>query len=91
MEGGFDFGALLDALAKRVAVEVRLELQGNGTPLRPRLLTVEQAANYLGRTKDAVNHMIAAGKLPTVKSDRRRFVDVIDLDHWIEDNKQNGI
>jgi excisionase family DNA binding protein len=90
MTDGFNFDVLLDALAKRVAVEVRAELERDG-PLRPRLLSVEQAAAYIGRTKDAVNHMIAASKLPTVKSDRRRFVDVMDLDRWIEDHKQRGI
>ena len=56
-----------------------------------RLLTVEQAATYPGRTKEAIQHMVANGKLPTVRSDRRVFVDVLDLDAWIEDNKQRGI
>ena len=52
-----------------------------------RLLTVEEAAAYLGRTKEAVQHLIAAAKLPVVKSDRRVFLDIRDLDIWIEQNK----
>jgi hypothetical protein len=31
--------------------------------------------------------MIAAGKLPTVKSDRRVFLDIKDLDQWIDQAK----
>ena len=54
------------------------ERQDGGT-VRPRLLTVEQAAIYVGRTKEAVQHMVSSGKLPTVRSDRRVFIDVQDL------------
>jgi len=53
----------------------------------PRLLTVEQTAVYLGRTTDAVQHLAASGKLPTVRADRRIFFDRQDLDEWIKDNK----
>jgi excisionase family DNA binding protein len=50
-------------------------------------LNVEEAAVYLGRTKEAVQHLIAAGKLPVVKPDRRVFLDIRDLDQWIEQCK----
>jgi excisionase family DNA binding protein len=55
--------------------------------VRQRLFTVEDAAHYLGRTKKAVQHLIASGKLPTVKADRRVFLDRKDLDEWIERGK----
>lgn len=32
--------------------------------------------------------MIHAGKLPTVRSDRRVFLDRFDLDQWIGDHKK---
>lgn len=87
--GGFDMDALMDALANRVADEVcaRLSERSTGATVKPRLMTVEQAATYLGRSKEAVEHMIASGKLPTVRSDRRVFLDIRDLDRWIEENK----
>jgi excisionase family DNA binding protein len=87
--GGFDMNALMDALAKRVADEVcaRLSQGSTGAAVRPRLMTVEQSAAYLGRSKEAVEHMLAGGKLPTVRADRRVFLDVRDLDRWIEQNK----
>lgn len=63
----------------------------SGATITPRLLTADQAATYLGRTKEAVQHMIFEGKVPTVRTDRRVFIDIKDLDAWIEDNKQDGI
>jgi len=87
-------GLNLDALIERMAEKVAARLQNTdqrasvGGEVRPRLLTVEQAAVYIGRTKDAIQHMIASCKLPTVRSDRRVFIDMRDLDAWIEGNKR---
>jgi len=52
--------------------------------------SVEQAAVYLGRTKEALQHLITSGKLPVVRADRRVFLDVRDLDEWVERNKTTG-
>jgi hypothetical protein len=35
--------------------------------------------------------MISSGKIPTVRPDRRVFIDVEDLDSWIREHKQAGI
>jgi len=59
--------------------------------VKPVLLTVEQAAAYLGRTKEAVQHLIAERKVPVVRADRRVFLDARDLDQWIEQNKERGL
>jgi excisionase family DNA binding protein len=90
---GFSLDALLERMAEKVAERLQNGDQGGSAngEVRPRLLTVEQAAVYIGRTKDAVHHMIAGGKLPTVRSDRRVFIDMRDLDAWIEENKQRGL
>lgn len=55
--------------------------------MKRRLLTIDEAAGYLGRTSCAVREMIWAGKLPSVKIDRRVFLDLNDLDRLIERNK----
>jgi excisionase family DNA binding protein len=86
---GFNLEQVLDSLAEKVANRLQ-EATANAaaSAIRPRLLTVEQAAAYIGRTKEAVQHMISSGKLPTVRSDRRVFVDLEDLDRWIREHKQ---
>jgi excisionase family DNA binding protein len=89
MSPAANFDTLLDAFSDLIAAKLgaRLAESGPGTKTTRRLMTVEDAAVYLGRTKEAVQHMIAAGKLPTVKSDRRVFLDIKDLDQWIEQAK----
>ena len=89
LSDGFNIEALLDELANRLADKIRVKLasDGGGVAVRPRLMSVEHAAVYLGRTKEAVQHMIAAGKLPAVRADRRVFLDVRDLDRWIDECK----
>ena len=79
--------ALLDVLAQAVADKVASKLQQQPVSIGPRLLTIDQTATYLSRTKEAVQHLVASGKIPTVRSDRRVFIDVRDLDSWIADNK----
>ena len=44
-----------------------------------RLYSIDEAADYLGRTPGAVREMIWAGKIPAVKFDRRIHVDARDL------------
>lgn len=52
-----------------------------------RLLSVEEAASYMGRTTDAFRQLIHRGKVPVVRIDRRVQVDRQDLDRLIEGNK----
>lgn len=52
-----------------------------------RLMSLETAADYIDRTPEALRAMIAAGKVPVVRADRRMQLDVRDLDAWIERNK----
>jgi excisionase family DNA binding protein len=92
MQNGFEFESLIDALAKRVAAQVRAELtDDSASTFRPRLLTVDQAATYMGRTVEAIQHMVASGKIPTVRLDRRVFIDVRDLERLIEDGKTGAV
>ncbi len=86
-----NFDGLAESMAELIAEKVAKRIADSGTaPVRPRLLTVDQAATFLGRTKDAIQHMVSAGKIAVVKSDRRVFLDVRDLEAWIEANKQQG-
>jgi excisionase family DNA binding protein len=90
MASEFSFDVVIDAVAAAVAEKLRSSQPGTNVgsvPVQPRLLSVEQAAVYLGRTKPAIQHMIAEGSLQTVRADRRVFLDKEDLDRWIEKNK----
>ena len=89
MIAGFNLEELLDVLADKIAHRIMRE-DCPSASIRPRLLTVEQAAVYIGRSKEAVQHMVSSGKMPTVRADRRVFVDVEDLDGWIREHKQAG-
>ncbi len=78
---------IFDELAESVAAKVAERLGKCGSGVRQRLLTVEQAAEYLGRSKDAIQHMIAHGKLHASRVDRRVYLDIQDLDLLIEQSK----
>ncbi len=81
----------VDALLNNLADRIVERLEGRLNAARPaqtsRLLTLEGAATYLSRTVPAVRHLIAQGKLPTVRIDGRICLDVRDLDRAIEDAK----
>jgi excisionase family DNA binding protein len=76
----------LDLLAEKMVAKQEERQWRNGPPAR-RLLSVEEAADYLGRSPAAVRHMIQSGKLPAVRIDRRVAVDIRDLDRLIEASK----
>jgi excisionase family DNA binding protein len=81
------FDRFLEALAEKLASRLSQE----PSRLYPRLMTVDQAAVYLGRTREAIQHLVGSGKVPTVRSDRRVFLDRLDLDKWIDDNKTGWV
>ena len=83
----FSFDRLLELLAEKLASKLSQE-PGR---LYPRLMTVDQAAIYLGRTREAVQHLVNSEKVPTVRTDRRVFLDRVDLDKWINDNKTGWV
>lgn len=58
----------LDALADAIAVRVAARLNQSE---EPRLLSVNEAAAYIGRSPKALRHMIATGSLPVVREGAR--------------------
>jgi excisionase family DNA binding protein len=81
----------LDGLAKAVASEVaailRPEIARLVPSVQPALLTVKDAAVYLGRSEQAIQHLIFEKQLPVVRFGRRVHLDRKDLDAFIEKNK----
>jgi excisionase family DNA binding protein len=84
--------ALTAQFAQQITAAVKSDLQTQramispGT-LQPRLLTAEQAGVYIGRTEQAVRHLIFQRDIPTVRNGRSVHLDRKDLDRWIENNK----
>lgn len=89
MADGFNIEALIRSLIKDTVAETVALLARDGAtmPVKRRLLSVEEAAVYMGRSEEAMQHLIASGRIRTVRIDRRVFVDLRDLDKLIEDYK----
>ena len=56
--------------------------------MEKRLYTVKKAAVYLGRTDWGVRGLIWRGRLPEVRDGRKIYIDIKDLDRYIERNKR---
>jgi excisionase family DNA binding protein len=85
-----DFDEMVDRLAALIAVRVQSRIgvstTGRGR-VAVRLLTVKEAADYIGRTEQAVQHLIHKKELMVVRRGRRVHLDRSDLDQWIDANK----
>mgnify|MGYP001769584139 CR=1 FL=1 len=63
--------------------------QGIRSPLGKRLYTLKEAAEYLGRSVWGVRELIWSQVIPVVKQhgERKMYLDIKDLDSFIEKNK----
>jgi excisionase family DNA binding protein len=57
-------------------------------PLNKRLFDLKEAAVYLGRPVFSVRTLIWSGALPRIKEGRKYYLDVYDMDEYIEKNKE---
>ena len=55
--------------------------------IHPRLLTVKQAAVYIGRSSNAVYKLVHRLEIPFIRRGRNLRFDVRELDKWIEGDK----
>lgn len=57
--------------------------------MRKRLYTLKEGAAYLGRSEWGMRELIWAGVIPVVKprTARKIFLDINDLDRFVEANK----
>jgi excisionase family DNA binding protein len=59
--------------------------------LVPRLLRIQDAARYLSATTWFVETLIREKKIPSLIVGKRRVIDVLDLDAWIENEKVKSV
>jgi excisionase family DNA binding protein len=71
-----------DTIAEAVVNRLR-----DSVALTPRLLTLSQAATYLGLTPDALKAKVHMGRIPTVDLDKKLRFDRLDLDRIINESK----
>ena len=79
--------AIAEEVAAKVKSEIALHVEHLNIRVRPALLNVKEAAIYLGRSEQAVQHLVFEKELPVVRVGRRVHLDRRDLDAWIEKNK----
>jgi excisionase family DNA binding protein len=55
-----------------------------------RLLSPEQAAEYIHQSRARVYELLKEGEIPVVKSGRSTLIDKDDLEDWIKAHKRHG-
>ena len=78
-----------DRLVELVSEEVASKLLREPRRADQGLMTVAQAAAYLGSTIEGLQHLlrlVRSGTLPSVPTERGIFFDRMELDKWMEDN-----
>lgn len=79
--------AITTAIESAVECAVKRALNVSDATNR-RLLTVEQAAEYLSLSTREIYNMFANRELLRVRRGKRIMIDIRDLDLWIERNKE---
>ena len=70
--------------AIRDAVQSAITDSLKGIIVEKRLYSLEQAAQYLGRSREAVGRMVRAGHLKVASHDSKILIDILDLDCYCE-------
>ncbi len=75
---------------RRTGIIEKKEAHRISNPMVPRLLPLKQAAEYIGLTTWGMRERIWAGDIPVVRfsGGRKMFVDVQDIEKFIEKNKE---
>ena len=75
--------------SKTLTETLSQKAQERGNPARKRLYTLKEGAAYLGRSEWGMRELIWAGAIPIVKprEARKIFLDINDLDRFVEANK----
>lgn len=84
---------MADALSELIKIAVREVLAETikTTDLRSqRLLSPEQAAEYINISRARLYELLKEGEIPVVKSGRSTLIDKNDLEEWIRAHKRHG-
>jgi excisionase family DNA binding protein len=59
--------------------------------MKKRLYTLKEAAHYLGRPVFSLRTMLWSGKIPYIRDGRKYYLDIKDMDAYIEQQKVSYI
>ena len=78
---------------KRAGMVEKKPAKGISSRMGPRLLTLKQAAEYLGLTLWAMRERVWAGDIPVIRfpNGRKMYIDSHDLDAFITQNKERVV
>jgi excisionase family DNA binding protein len=85
-----DLEKVLDIFSALLAAKLAVNLRNQVTPGTVQLYTIKEVSTMIGRSVGAVQHLVARGDIPSVKSGRRVHVEAKDLERWVKMNKENG-
>ena len=58
---------------------------------KKRLYTLREAGEYLGRPVWGIRELIRSGKIPVIQDGRKMYLDINDLDSYIDQYKKTEI
>jgi hypothetical protein len=75
-----------DESLERLSTQIAEKLRREPGRAQKRLLSVEEAAIYIGRSVGAVEQFIKRGTVPVTQIDGKRQLDLLALDRIIKDS-----
>jgi len=77
-------------MAKRTGIIKNKKAPSISNSIRPRLLSLKDAASWLGLTVWAMRERIWAGQIPVVQfpGGRKQYIDIQDLESFVQNNKR---
>jgi excisionase family DNA binding protein len=79
---------LAEDLARRICERIAPLLRESGGKITPRLLSIKEAAEYLGQSPGTIKNMLRDGRLHCNRSGARVLLDLRELDAWIERTRE---
>jgi hypothetical protein len=73
-----------EAFIEQLAAAVAAKLPKPPSGRWPELMSIKDAAEYMGRSEGGIRHLIEAGLLPVCKIDARVQIRRVDMDRVIE-------
>lgn len=75
----------IDTFTDLLAVKLSANINHEKGVVQQRLMGVPDGARYLGKTKQAIYHLVNQERIPYKRIGSRLYFDRLELDRWIDD------